>query len=133
MLEISMLFSRWRPRNIQENKIVSIFFRCIEKQKYSKQIGISVIVMSPIDRKEFEAGSVNLKQEIIAFLKANKDKAYTADEIISGTSFHTRFDLEAVPKTSVYVAANFVAFLNDLANDGQIKRKVVGNRMYFTA
>jgi hypothetical protein len=40
-------------------------------------------------------------------------------------------DLETAPKISIIIAANFVAFLNDLAAEGNIKRKVVSNRMYF--
>jgi hypothetical protein len=90
--------------------------------------------MSPIERKEFEKGfSIKLKEEILAFLKKNKDKAYTAEEIMCGTSFQTSFDLEAAPKVSVFVAANFTAFLNGLVADGWIKRNVVSNRMYFMA
>jgi hypothetical protein len=89
--------------------------------------------MSPIDRKGFEAGSVNLKEEILAFLNTHKDKAYTADEIMNRTSLQTSLDLKAAPKISIFITANFVAFLNDLAADGWIKSKVVNNRMYFMA
>jgi hypothetical protein len=87
--------------------------------------------MSPIGREEFEKGSVDLKEEILAFLSKNRDKAYTADEIMSGTSLKTSFDFEAASKLTVFIAANFVAFLNDLAAKGSIQRKVVNNRMYF--
>ncbi len=87
----------------------------------------------PIDRKKFEMGSVNLEEEILAFLNARKGKAYTSDEIMNATSFHTDFDLIAAPKISVFIVANFVAFLNDLAAKGKIRRKVVNNRMYFIA
>ena len=89
--------------------------------------------MPPIDHEEFEKGPINLKEEILAFLNKNRDKAYTSDEIMNATSFKTSFDFEAASKVSVLIAANFVAFLNDVATDGSIKRKVVNNRMYFMA
>lgn len=87
--------------------------------------------MSPIGRKEFEKGSANLKKEILDFLNANKEKAFTAEEIMTKTSLKTDMDLETAPKISVFIAANFVAFLNNIAAEGNIKRKVVNNRMYF--
>jgi hypothetical protein len=87
----------------------------------------------PITRKEFEKSPANLEEEIVAFLRARKGKAYTSDEIMNATSFHTDFDLQVTTKISVFVTANFVAFLNDLATKGKIKRKVVNNRMYFAA
>jgi hypothetical protein len=98
-----------------------------------RKITVDVVAMSPIDGKEFEAGSVNLKEEILTFLKTHKDNAYTADEIMNATSLQTNLDLEVAPKISVFIAANFVAFLNDLAADGWVRRKVVRNRMYFMA
>ena len=87
----------------------------------------------PITRKEFERRAVNLEKEIVDFLDAHRGNAYTSDEIMNATSFHTEFDLEAAPKTTVLIAANFVAFLNDLAARGDIRRKVINNRMYFSA
>jgi len=87
----------------------------------------------PITQKEFKKSSIDLEKEIVAFLNARKDKAYTSDEIMGATNFHTDFDLQVTPKISFFVAANFVAFLNDLAAKGKIRRKVVNNRMYFTA
>jgi hypothetical protein len=87
----------------------------------------------PITRKEFEKRSVDLEKEIVDFLDAHVNNAYTSDEIMNATSFHTEFDLEAAPKTTVLIAANFVAFLNDLAGRGDIRRKVINNRMYFSA
>ena len=98
-----------------------------------RKTSVYVVTMSPIGRKEFEKGSINLKEEILTFLNTNKDKAYTADEIMNATSIQTRFDLVVAPKISVFVSANFIAFLNDLAADGWVQRKVVNNRMYFTA
>ena len=86
----------------------------------------------PITRKEFERRSINLEKEIVDFLNTHKGNAYTSDEIMNATSFHTEFDLEAAPKTTVLIAANFVAFLNDLAARGDIRRKVINNRMYFS-
>jgi poly(3-hydroxyalkanoate) synthetase len=87
----------------------------------------------PITRKEFDKRAIDLEKEIVDFLNAHKDNAYTADEIMSATSFHTEFDFEAAPKITVFIAANFVAFINDLAARGVIRRKVVNNRMYFAA
>jgi hypothetical protein len=87
----------------------------------------------PITRKEFERRRVNLEKEIVDFLNAHSDRAYTSDEIMSATSFHTEFDLVAAPKITVFIAANFVAFINGLAAKGKIRREVVNNRMYFTA
>jgi hypothetical protein len=86
----------------------------------------------PIPRKEFDRGAVNLEKEIVDFLTAHKGNAYTADEIMIATSFRTEFDIDAAPKIAVFIAANFVAFINDLAARGEIRRKVVNNRMYFT-
>jgi len=74
-----------------------------------------------------------LEKEILAFLEANREKAYTSDEVMYKTSFQTQLDLTAAPKISVFIAANFVAFINDMAAKGEIKRKVVNNRMYFIA
>jgi hypothetical protein len=87
----------------------------------------------PIDQKEFERSSVNLEEEILAFLKAHRGKAYTSDEVMNATSFHMEFDLVVAPKICVLIVANFVAFVNDMAAEGKIKRKVVNNRMYFMA
>jgi hypothetical protein len=87
----------------------------------------------PITRKEFEKRAINLEKEIVDFLEAHRANAYTSDEIMNATSFHTEFDLEAAPKTTVLIAANFAAFINDLAARGEIRRKVVNNRMYFTS
>jgi hypothetical protein len=87
----------------------------------------------PITRKEFERKAPNLEKEIVGFLNANAGNAYTSDEIMAKTSFHTEFDFDAAPRTSVLIAANFIAFINDLAAEGKIERKVVNNRMYFTA
>jgi hypothetical protein len=87
----------------------------------------------PITRKEFERRAINLEKEIVDFLEAHRGNAYTSDEIMNATSFHTEFDLDAAPKTTVLIAANFAAFINDLAARGDIRREVVNNRMYFTA
>jgi hypothetical protein len=87
----------------------------------------------PITQKEFERRSIDLEKEIVDFLNGHRDRAFTSDEIMNSTSFHTEFDLIAAPKITVYVAANFVAFINELAAKGKIRREVVNNRMYFTA
>jgi hypothetical protein len=87
----------------------------------------------PITRKEFEKRSINLENEIVDFLNAHRDRAYTSEEIMNATSFHTEFDLISAPEITVFIVSNFVAFINDLAARGRIRRKVVNNRMYFTA
>jgi hypothetical protein len=86
----------------------------------------------PITRKEFKKGSTNLEKEITDFLNTHKDKAFTSDELMSATSLHTEFNMTAAPKTTVLIAANFVAFINDLATKGKISRQVLNNRMYFS-
>jgi len=87
----------------------------------------------PITRKEFGRKSANLEKEIVDFLNVHKDKAFTSDEIMSATSLHTEFDLIAAPRITVFIAANFIAFINELAAQGKISRKVIHNRMYFAA
>jgi hypothetical protein len=87
----------------------------------------------PITRKELEKRAINLEKEIVDFLNEHNGNAYTSDEIMSATSFHTDFLLDAAPKTTVLIAANFVAFINDMAARGEIRREIVNNRMYFTA
>jgi hypothetical protein len=87
----------------------------------------------PITRKEFDSRAVNLEKEIVDFLNAHRGNAYTSEEIMNATSFRTEFDFDAAPKIAVLIAANFVAFINDLAARGEIRREVVNNRMYFTA
>jgi len=87
----------------------------------------------PIDKKEFERSSINLEEEIVAFLRARKGKAYTSDEIMSATNLRTDFDLQVTTKYSIFVVANFVAILHDLVAKGKIRRKVVNNRVYFIA
>jgi len=90
-----------------------------------------MVISMPITRKEFEKRAINLEKEIVNFLNAHRGNAYTSDEIMNATSFHSEFDLDAAPKITVFVAANFAAFINDLAARGEIRREVVNNRMYF--
>jgi hypothetical protein len=87
----------------------------------------------PISRKEFEKSRIDLEKEVVSFLKAHKSRAYTSDEIMNVTNLHVDFDLQVTTKISVFVVANFVALLHDLAAEGRIRRKVVNNRMYFMA
>jgi hypothetical protein len=75
--------------------------------------------------------TANIEEEIAAFLKTRKEKAFTAEEIMGSTSFHVDFYSPETSKTSTFIAANFVAVLNDLVGKGQIARKAVNNRMYF--
>jgi hypothetical protein len=87
----------------------------------------------PIDKKRFEEVSDRLEEEILSFLKKHKGKAFTADEIMGATSLYVYLDLPVTSKTSPFMVANFVAVLHDLVSKGKISRKVVDNRMYFTA
>jgi hypothetical protein len=87
----------------------------------------------PITRREFKTRPIDLEKEIIDFLNAHRNKAYTSEEVMNATSFHTEFNLVAAPKITVFIVANFAAFINDLAAKGKIRREVVNNRMYFTA
>ena len=87
----------------------------------------------PIEKEKFMKTTTNLEAEIASFLKAHKEKAFTAEEIMGSTSFHVDFDSPTTSKTSTFVAANFVAVLNDLVRKGQVAKKVVNNRMYFTS
>ena len=87
----------------------------------------------PIAREEFEKVSKSLEEEITSFLNKHKEKAFTSDEIMGSTSFQANFDLPTTTKISTFVVANFVAVLHDLVREGKIERKVVNNRMYFTA
>jgi hypothetical protein len=89
------------------------------------------VIAVPITRKEFERKAINLEKEISDFLNAHRGNAYTPDEIMNATSLHTQFDFNADPKTTVLIAANFVAFINDMAAKGEIRREIVNNRMYF--
>ena len=91
------------------------------------------MVCMPIAKKEFERSPVNLEREIVDFLEAHRGNAYTSEEIMNVTSFHTEIDLDAAPKITVFIVANFVAFINDLASRGKIRSEIVNNRMYFTA
>ena len=87
----------------------------------------------PIEKEKFMKTTTNLEAEIASFLKARKEKPFTAEEIMGSTSFHVDFDSPTTSKTSTFVAANFVAVLNDLVRKGQVAKKVVNNRMYFTS
>ena len=88
-------------------------------------------VFMPIEKEKFVKVSNNLEEEIASFLKARKGKAFTSEEIMGSTSFHVDFDSPVTSKLSTFVAANFVAVLQDLVSKEKISRKVVNNRMYF--
>jgi len=87
----------------------------------------------PIEKEKFMKTTTNLEAEIASFLKTRKEKAFTAEEIMGSTSFHVDFDSPTTSKTSTFVASNFVAALNELVRKGQVAKKVVNNRMYFTS
>ena len=85
----------------------------------------------PIEKEKFIKTTTDLEAEIATFLKAHKEKAFTSEEIMGITSFHVDFDSPTTSKTSTFVAANFVAVLNDIVRKGKAEKKVVNNRMYF--
>ena len=87
----------------------------------------------PIEKEKFNKTKINLEQEIVSFLKARKEKAFTAEEIMGSTSFHVDFDSPTTSKTSTFITANFIAVVHDLVAKGHVTRKVVNNRMYFTS
>ena len=87
----------------------------------------------PIEKEKFMKTTTNLEAEIASFLKAHKEKTFKAEEIMGSTNFHVDFDSPKTSKTSTFVASNFVAALNELVRKGQVAKKVVNNRMYFTS
>jgi predicted RNA-binding protein (virulence factor B family) len=73
----------------------------------------------PIPRKEFERSKkwVNLREEMLYFLKKNKDKAYEHDELKEIFSHWSE--------------RNFGKALGRLLEEGYIKRKWVGKEIYY--
>jgi hypothetical protein len=87
----------------------------------------------PISKKKFEGGKVHSKveDEIVSFLKERKEGAFTSQEIMGGIHYHTDFHTPEISKMSTFAIADFTALLHDLVRRGNIRVKVVGNRMYY--
>jgi hypothetical protein len=87
----------------------------------------------PISKKKFEGGKVHSKveDEILSFLKERKEGAFTSQEIMAGIHYHTDFHTPEVSKMSTFAITDFTALLHDLVRRGNIRMKVVGNRMYY--
>lgn len=89
----------------------------------------------PVDKAEFEGGSLAIKveDEIISFLRERKEGGFTSQEIMGGLHFHTDFSTTEIARKSTFAITDFAAVLHDLAERGKIKMKVVRGRMYFMA
>jgi len=89
----------------------------------------------PITKKKFEGGKLHSKveAEIISFLKERKDGAFTSQEIMGGIRYHTDFSTPEISKMSTFAIADFTTLLHDLVRQGNIRMKVVRNRMYYMA
>jgi len=89
----------------------------------------------PITKEEFEVGKLysKVEEEIISFLKERKEGAFTSEEIMEATRYHTDFSTPEIAKMSAFAIADFTALLHDLVKRGTIKMKVVRGRMYFMA
>jgi len=87
----------------------------------------------PITKQKFEKGKIHSKveDEILSFLKERKDGAFTSQEIMGGIHYHTDFHTPEISKMSTFAIADFTALLHDLVRRGNIRMKVVGNRMYY--
>jgi hypothetical protein len=87
----------------------------------------------PISKKKFEGGKVHSKveDEILSFLKERKEGAFTSQEIMGGIHYQTDFNTPEVSKMSTFTITDFTALLHDLVRRGNIRMKVVGNRMYY--
>lgn len=88
----------------------------------------------PIAKKKFEKGKVHseVEDEILSFLKERKEGAFTSQEIMGGIHYHTDFSTPEISKMSTFAIADFTTLLHDLVRRGNIKMKVVRNRMYYT-
>jgi len=89
----------------------------------------------PITKEKIEHGKLHSKveEEIISFLKERKEGAFTSQEIMGGTHYHTDFSTPEIAKMSTFAMADFTALLYDLVKNEKIKIKAVRGRMYFMA
>ena len=87
----------------------------------------------PIAKKKFDEGKLHSKveAEIISFLKERKEAAFTSQEIMGGIHYHTNFNTPEISKMSTFAIADFTTLLHDLVRQGNIRMKVVRNRMYY--
>jgi len=87
----------------------------------------------PITKQKFEGGKLHSKveDEILSFLKDRKEGAFTSQEIMGGIHYHTDFSTPEISKMSTFAIADFTTLLHDLVRLGNIRMKVVGNRMYY--
>jgi hypothetical protein len=89
----------------------------------------------PIEKEKFEEGKVHseLEEEIISFLNERRDKAFTSQEIMGGMQLHTSFNTSEIAMMSTFAIADFTALLYGLVSKGEVRMKVIKNRMYFMA
>jgi len=89
----------------------------------------------PIEKGKFEEGKVHskLEEEIISFLNERRDKAFTSQEIMGGMQLHTSFNTSEIAMMSTFAIADFTALLYGLVSKGEVRMKVIKNRMYFIA
>ena len=87
----------------------------------------------PIAKKMFNEGKLHSKveSEIISFLKDRKEGAFTSQEIMGGIHYHTDFSTPEISKMSTFAIADFTTLLHHLVRQGNIRMKVVRNRMYY--
>ena len=89
----------------------------------------------PISKAEFEDAKVqlNVEEAIKNFLIKRKDRAFTAREIMQGTSYPTEFTTPEHIKVSTFAVADFTSFLHDLAAKREILMRTIRGQMYFKA
>jgi hypothetical protein len=87
----------------------------------------------PISKQTFEKGKIHSKveDEIFDFLKERKDGAFTSQEIMAGIHYHTDFSTAEISKMSTFAIADFTSLLHHLVRQGNVRVKVVGNRLYY--
>ena len=89
----------------------------------------------PVTKKDFDEGKLHstVETEIFSFLKERKEGAFTTQEIMGGIHYHTNFSTPEISKMSTFAIADFTNLLHDMIRKGNIKMKVVRNRMYYKA
>lgn len=87
----------------------------------------------PITKKKFEGGKLHntVEAEILSFLKERKDGAFTSQEIMGGIHYHTDFSTPEISRMSTFAIADFTTLLHDMIRQGNIRMKLVRNRMYY--
>ena len=89
----------------------------------------------PVTKKNFEEGKLHSKveAEIFSFLKERKEGAFNSQEIMGGIHYHTDFSTPEISRMSTFAIADFTTLIHDMVKQGNIKMKVVRNRMYYRA